>query len=177
MSTCRRGSAWTLAFERVAISAEPKEALHHYRGVVRQGRRVTCSVEVEEWIFSTRERLSSIARGLHLEAARLELGLGRREAAWSHVKSAVALTDEMALEPEPAARLLQTFKLHRVRAPDGWWRALTAFGFDRRLTVDTAVDAMGRVQPNRVVPATPRPGRLHARSARVFGQRRTPRRG
>jgi hypothetical protein len=161
-----------LAFERDALSEDPEVALRRYQGAFLQGLQVTCSVEVEEWIFATRERLGSLARDLHVQVARFELGSGRLETAWDHAKSVMVLTETMGLDPEPAARLLQTFEARSLRVPDGWWRALTAFGFDRRPNGDAVVDAIASGQPKRDLSTILSPERLQARAERMLAYAR-----
>jgi hypothetical protein len=161
-----------LAFERDALSEYPEVALRRYHGAFLQGLQVTCSVEVEDWIFATRERLGSLARDLHGQVARFELGSGRLDAAWDHAKSVMGLTEDLGLDPEPAARLLQTFKGHGLSVPDGWWRALTAFEFDRRTSGAAVVDAVGSGEPKRDLSTLLSPERLHARSERMLAYAR-----
>ncbi len=119
-----------LEFQRHAVAAEPQVALDRYGGAFLQGSAVGCGVELEEWVVSTRERLGSIARNLHLELALSELGRKRTEAAWHQMKAAVDLTEAFALEPEPAAQVLQRFDETGRPVPEGWWRAMAALGFD-----------------------------------------------
>lgn len=164
----------TLEFQRHAVSAEPRLALRRYRGAFVQGARVTCGVELEEWIVSTRERFGSIARDLHLDLARSELNRERTESAWHHAKAALGLTEGLALEPEPTAQVLQTFLEAGLRVPEGWWRAVTSLGLDRpphRLPTMTA-DASQTLQhthDDRSKRRTPRAG---VRVPRAMGQRK-----
>ena len=120
-----------LAFQHCAALVEPQDALDRYGGAFLQGSAVGCSVELEEWIVSTRERLGSIARSLHVRLALTELDREKSQAAWNHVKAAVDLTENFALEPEPTGEVLQRFVDAGLPVPEGWWRAIAALGFDR----------------------------------------------
>jgi hypothetical protein len=132
-----------LEFQRLAISSRPDVALARYRGTFIQASTVACGVEVEEWILSTREHLGSIARDLHLAAARAELRCNRTAAAWHHARASILLTESFALEPEPTAWVVQQLDTAGLPVPEGWWRTLTSLGIDppRRHAPVAALDS------------------------------------
>jgi hypothetical protein len=169
-----RVSTDALEFQRLAVSSRPRVALERYRGAFVQTPPVTCGIEIEEWIVSTREHLGSIARDLHLEVARTELRRNRTAEAWQHAKSSILLTETFALEPEPTAWVVQRLDAAGLPVPLGWWRTLAALGFDRpRRHPSTA--ALGSFERPLVADEGRRRGRtsrLGSRSPHALRQRR-----
>lgn len=164
-----------LEFQRHAVASEPQVALGRYHGSFIQGSPLACSVEVEEWIVSTREHFGSIARDLCLESACKALDRHEPEASWHHAQAAMGLTEAFALEPASTARVLQRLGEAGMPIPEGWWRAIATLGFDLppQRAPSTTVNANDRSRVTQDRWRKRRTTGLGTRSARPSGVRRS----
>lgn len=98
-------------------------ALELYCGPFVPGRDRGVGAELEEWILTMREQFASVARDLHLTAAKAATTRTDTVAAWRHAQKAVSLTEAHALDPATTGRLLGELADAGVPVPDCWWRA------------------------------------------------------
>lgn len=94
-----------IEFQELALSGEPRAAIDRYQGPFLQGAAVQLEPELEEWVFTTRERLAVMARDLHLALAREGLRRRHQSSAWLHARAAARLTETLALDPQDAGVL------------------------------------------------------------------------
>lgn len=125
------------ALEQVA----PEQVLSLYRGAFLEGVHLAdLGLELEEWIYTTREFLAKRVRACYLEFAESHPTKGHREGAVVYAERAYLLAGAPALEPEEIERLyallIGTRSAHAARlrreAED---LGLTLSPFNRRLGV------------------------------------------
>lgn len=121
-----RVTADSQEFLAAALAYDPPTALVLYRGAFAEGHDRALGPELEEWVLSTRELLASVARDLHVQAARFSSARGDRPAAWTHAQAAVKLTEAHALDPTVTGGLLVDLVGSRYPVPEGWWRSLAS---------------------------------------------------
>lgn len=113
-------------FLAAALEWDASLALTLYRGTFAQGHDRGLGPELEEWLFTTRELLASVARDLHVQVARSSAARDDRCAAWDHAQAAVKLTETHALEPLCTVRLLNDLSDAQYPVPGSWWRCLAS---------------------------------------------------
>ena len=84
---------------------EFREALSLYKGPLFDGVSMPWGVELEEWVFETREAFARRARHAHLRLAELEAARGDFAAAARRAEAAHGLEVAPAYEPEELTRL------------------------------------------------------------------------
>ncbi|CAA9236945.1 MAG: hypothetical protein AVDCRST_MAG93-1140, partial [uncultured Chloroflexia bacterium] len=84
----------------------PEQVLSLYRGTFLEGVHLTdLGLELEEWIYATREFLAKRVRACYLEFAESHPAKGHRESAVGYAERAYLLAGAPALEPEEMERL------------------------------------------------------------------------
>jgi predicted ATPase/Tfp pilus assembly protein PilF len=85
---------------------QPERAIDLYRGPFLLGIQPGAGVELEEWLYETREGLADRARRAHLMLAGREAGRGRYTAAARHAEEALDVAGASDPEPEDLERVL-----------------------------------------------------------------------
>jgi predicted ATPase/Tfp pilus assembly protein PilF len=97
-----------------AIEAhDAARAVRLYRGPFLQGIDLTLGLELEEWVFATRERTAGVVREAHLHIADEASRQGAIITAAKHVEAALKIAEAPELEPEEHDRLRQLVSASR----------------------------------------------------------------
>lgn len=91
-------------------AGEYERALDLYRGPFLEGLGTQLSLELEEWVYATREYLAKRVRGALLHLAETALARGEIEQASNHSRRAYALTGSAEPEPHDLTRLYRLFQ-------------------------------------------------------------------
>jgi predicted ATPase len=99
-------------------TAAPALAISLYRGPFAQGVDVPLGLEIEEWVFMTRERLANEVRDAHLLLAEEASRLGATAKTAQHVHMALGMLEATTLDGDETRRLQEIVAASRpiVRA-------------------------------------------------------------
>ena len=145
-----------------------EKALELYQGPFLEGFYLkNWGVELEEWVYKTREFLAGRARGALLELAEREAAQGPFDQAAKRAETAHMLAGAPALEPEELIRLYTLLRAgNNPRAAEVRAEA-EGFGVE---TVASTDEARERLRQSFKVPAVSTPHNLPARGTAFIGR-------
>jgi predicted ATPase/Tfp pilus assembly protein PilF len=102
-----------LELQEAVVAQDSARAVRLYRGPFVQGIDLSLGLELEEWVFATRERMAGLVREAHLQVADEASRRGAIITASKHVEAALGIAEAPELEHEEHDRLQELIRTSR----------------------------------------------------------------